>query len=171
MINRNIFRQYDIRGVVERELNDDTVRRIARAFAAMAAKQGLRRVVLGRDNRKSSPHIRDVAVDALIESGCQVVDLGVVVSPMFYFAARHLEIPAGLMITASHNPGYTPDREATSYSSPHPSSRLYKAHHNNAGRISPVPGPPYPARPGRPEHCHLLYSRFPDQARHTGRIG
>jgi phosphomannomutase/phosphoglucomutase len=105
MINRNIFRQYDIRGVVERELNDDTVRRIARAFAAMAAKQGLRRVVLGRDNRKSSPHIRDVAVDALIESGCQVVDLGVVVSPMFYFAARHLEIPAGLMITASHNPG------------------------------------------------------------------
>jgi len=105
MISSNIFRQYDIRGVVEGELNDDTVRRIARAFAAMAAEQGLHKVILGRDNRKSSPHLRDVVVDALVESGCQVIDLGTVVTPIFYFAARHLEIPAGLMITASHNPG------------------------------------------------------------------
>ncbi|MGE5543432.1 MAG: phosphomannomutase/phosphoglucomutase [Bacillota bacterium] len=105
MISSNIFRQYDIRGIVERELNDDTVRRIARAFATMAAEQGLHQVILGRDNRKSSPHLRDVVVDALVESGCQVIDLGTVVTPIFYFAARHLEIPAGLMITASHNPG------------------------------------------------------------------
>lgn len=105
MISSNIFRQYDIRGVVEGELNDDTVRRIARAFATMAAEQGLHKVILGRDNRKSSPHLRDVVVDALVESGCQVIDLGTVVTPIFYFAARHLEIPAGLMITASHNPG------------------------------------------------------------------
>ncbi|NLW44310.1 MAG: phosphomannomutase/phosphoglucomutase [Syntrophomonadaceae bacterium] len=105
MISRNIFRQYDIRGLVPQELDDDTVRRIARAFATMAGEQGLNKVVLGRDNRKSSPHLREVVVEALTDSGCQVIDLGVVVSPMFYFAARHLEIPAGLMITASHNPG------------------------------------------------------------------
>ena len=105
MISRNIFRQYDIRGLVPEELDDDTVRRIAQAFATMAAEKGLNKVVLGRDNRKSSPHLREVAVEALTDSGCQVIDLGVVVSPMFYFAARHLEIPAGLMITASHNPG------------------------------------------------------------------
>ena len=104
MISRNIFRQYDIRGLVSRELDDDTVRRIAQAFATMVAEKGLNKVVLGRDNRKSSPRLREVVVEALTDSGCQVIDLGRG-GPMFYFAARRLEIPAGLMITASHNPG------------------------------------------------------------------
>jgi len=105
MISSHIFRQYDIRGVVDRELTDATVGKIARAFATYAVRAGYRKVLVGRDNRKSSPHYRDLVVEALRGSGCDVVDLGVVVTPMFYFAARHLGVNAGLMITASHNPG------------------------------------------------------------------
>lgn len=103
-MNTNIFRQYDIRGVVDRELTDGMVTKIGRAFAAYASRAGCRRILVGRDNRKSSPRYRDLLVEALLSSGCDVVDLGVVVTPMFYFAARHLGIRAGLMITASHNP-------------------------------------------------------------------
>ena len=62
------------------------------------------KILLGHDNRHSSPGFRDIAAQALIESGCQVIDLGMVISPVFYFASHHLNIPAGLMITASHNP-------------------------------------------------------------------
>lgn len=104
MVSGNIFRQYDIRGVVDQELTDEVVDKVSRAFAAYAAQAGYHTVLIGRDNRKSSPRIRDLVVKALQASGCDVVDLGVVITPMFYFAARHLGINAGLMITASHNP-------------------------------------------------------------------
>lgn len=79
--------------------------RIARATASLALQEGKeRRIVVGRDARESSPVIRDIAVNTLVECGFEVVDLGVVVTPLFYFAARTLKIEAGLMITASHNP-------------------------------------------------------------------
>ncbi len=78
---------------------------IARAFAAMAGRQNQQTILVGRDNRISSPLMRDMVVEALLDSGCSVMDLGVVITPMFYYAARHLNIPAGIMITASHNPG------------------------------------------------------------------
>ncbi len=86
-------------------MTDELMQDIARAFAAMATRQGQQTVLVGRDNRESSPHLGQLAVDALLNSGCDVIDLGVVVTPMFYFAARHLNVPAGMMITASHNPG------------------------------------------------------------------
>lgn len=103
MLKGNIFRQYDIRGVVDRELTEDAAYRIARALAAQAAERGWRKIVLGRDNRLSSPRLREISIKALQDSGCEVIDLGVVITPIFYFAARHLDIHAGLMITASHN--------------------------------------------------------------------
>lgn len=102
---KNIFRQYDIRGVVGRDLDDKTMDQITRAFAAMAKSKGYDTVLVGRDNRLSSPQFRDTVVNALQESGCQVIDLGLVITPIFYFAARYLNIPAGMMITASHNGG------------------------------------------------------------------
>lgn len=104
-MNSNIFRQYDIRGIVDQELTDDMVVGISRAFAACTQGRGYHQVLVGRDNRKSSPRYRDLVVESLLESGCHVLDIGTVVTPMFYFAARHLGIKAGLMITASHNPG------------------------------------------------------------------
>jgi phosphomannomutase/phosphomannomutase/phosphoglucomutase len=77
---------------------------IARAFAAYARQHGYTKMLVGRDNRQSSPRFGDLVVAALLDSGCDVVDLGLVVTPMFYFASRHLNIGAGMMITASHNP-------------------------------------------------------------------
>ncbi|NLO21469.1 MAG: phosphomannomutase/phosphoglucomutase [Syntrophomonadaceae bacterium] len=103
MINPNIFRLYDIRGIVDQDLTEDAVYKIARALAAQAAQRGWNKMLLGRDNRLSSPRLREITVQALLDSGCEVLDLGVVVTPIFYFAARHLNVNAGLMITASHN--------------------------------------------------------------------
>lgn len=99
-----IFRQYDIRGIVGQDLDDDQVDRICRAFAAYASAHGQTEILLGHDNRHSSPHFRDIAARALIESGFKVIDLGMAITPMFYFACHYLKISAGLMITASHNP-------------------------------------------------------------------
>lgn len=101
----NIFRQYDIRGVVDRELTEEVMYNIARAFAVMARDCNQDTILVGRDNRLSSPRLRDVTVRALLDAGCHVIDLGVVITPLFYFASRHLDIQAGIMITASHNPG------------------------------------------------------------------
>ena len=78
---------------------------IARAFAVYAHRFGHKKMLVGRDNRQSSPLFRDLIVEALLKSGFDVVDLGTVVSPMFYYASRHLDIGAGMMITASHNGG------------------------------------------------------------------
>lgn len=100
----SIFRQYDIRGVVDQDLTDGDMDRIVRAFAVYAREKGYHQILLGYDNRHSSPHFRDIAAQALVESGCKVIDLGMVITPLFYFASRHLQVPAGIMITASHNP-------------------------------------------------------------------
>jgi phosphomannomutase/phosphomannomutase/phosphoglucomutase len=105
MSNSNIYRQYDIRGIVDQELTDDIMFNIGRAFAFYAREHGYHKILLGRDNRMSSPHYRDLLAEALLQSGCDVVDLGMVITPMFYYASRHLGIGAGIMITASHNPG------------------------------------------------------------------
>jgi len=80
-------------------------RAIARAFAHMAAERGYQEMVVGRDNRLSSLALRDVVVEALAESRIDVVDIGEVVTPVFYFSANFLGLNAGIMITASHNPG------------------------------------------------------------------
>ncbi|MGI6452371.1 MAG: phosphomannomutase/phosphoglucomutase [Syntrophomonadaceae bacterium] len=101
---QNIFRQYDIRGIVDRDITDQIMYDIARAFAARAIRAGYDTVLMGMDNRASSPRMHDLAVRAVVESGCHVIDLGIVVTPIFYFAAHYLDIRAGIMITASHNP-------------------------------------------------------------------
>jgi phosphomannomutase len=104
-----IFREYDIRGVVGEDLTADVAAAIARAYAAFLRRQapasgGALPVVVGRDNRESSPEIGDAVVAALREEGCPVVDLGTVITPVFYFARVHLGVDGGIMVTASHNP-------------------------------------------------------------------
>lgn len=76
---------------------------IARAFASYAREYGHNKMIVGHDNRISSPHFRDIVIKALRNSACDVIDLGMVITPMFYFASRHLNVQAGIMITASHN--------------------------------------------------------------------
>lgn len=104
VIAPTIFREYDIRGVVGREITVETAGAIARAYAAYLRERNERSVVVGRDLRDSSPQIRDAVVTALVESGCDLTDIGTVITPVFYFARVHLRIDGGVMITASHNP-------------------------------------------------------------------
>ena len=103
-MNPNIFRQYDIRGVAERDLSDDFARDLGRALGTYWMRQRRPRVALGRDCRLSSPRIHAALSAGLAETGVQVVDVGVVPTPLMYFAVFHLELHGGVMITGSHNP-------------------------------------------------------------------
>lgn len=104
-VNPHIFREYDIRGLVDLDLHDESVALVARGFAKMLRDAGGSRVVLGRDCRESSTRFRGVFTRALNECGVSVVDIGVVPTPMTYFAAHTLPAIDGLvMITGSHNP-------------------------------------------------------------------
>src|SRR2546422_3881391 len=108
-INPSIFREYDIRGVVGHDITPEVAEAIARGYAAFLRSRfpdSVSRipVVVGRDNRESSLWIRDSVVRGLAASGCDVVDISTVITPVFYFARVHYGIDGGVMITASHNP-------------------------------------------------------------------
>ena len=99
-----IFRAYDIRGLVDRNLTAESVAWIGRAFAAEAFEQGFRRVAVGGDGRHSTDHLREALLSGLTEGGCDVVDVGCVPTPLLYYATHALETETGIMITGSHNP-------------------------------------------------------------------
>lgn len=99
-----IFRAYDIRGLVDRNLTAEAVSWIGRAFAAQALEQGFRRVAVGGDGRRSTERLRDALVSGLAEGGCDVIDVGCVPTPLLYYATYALETGTGIMITGSHNP-------------------------------------------------------------------
>jgi len=103
-MNANVFREYDIRGLAEDELTDDFVRDLGRGVGTHLARRGARRLVLGRDCRLSSPRLRDALVAGLVETGAEVIDVGVVATPVLYFAAFHYDADGGAQITGSHNP-------------------------------------------------------------------
>jgi phosphomannomutase / phosphoglucomutase len=99
-----IFREYDIRGVVGPDLDAEGAEAIARAFGTYLASHGVRRAVIGHDNRTSSHTLYDAAVRGLAGSGCDVIKIGLCVTPMLYFALHHFGVDGGVMVTASHNP-------------------------------------------------------------------
>ena len=104
-MNTNIFRAYDIRGVANRDLTDDVATAIAQAIATLAKKRGHKPVMaLGRDARLSSPRLHAAFVAGLTRAGVQIHDIGVVATPMLYFAVNTLAVDGGIMITGSHNP-------------------------------------------------------------------
>jgi phosphomannomutase / phosphoglucomutase len=103
-VNSKVFREYDIRGIVDEEIHDSDVVRLGRAFATYMSVEGKNRVALGRDCRPSSDRYRDLLIEGMTNSGLDVVDVGVCPSPVFYFALRHLQRDGGIMVTASHNP-------------------------------------------------------------------
>ena len=98
-----IFRAYDIRGVADTELTDEIVTAIGGAIATIAADQGEYTLIIGCDGRLSSPRIKTALVKSLLASGIDIIDIGVVPSPVMYFATHELEYRSGLMITGSHN--------------------------------------------------------------------
>jgi phosphomannomutase/phosphoglucomutase len=104
MINPAIFREYDIRGIAETDLTDEHVYACGRGFGTYYRKQGQKTIVMGQDVRLSSPRIAQTLARGLNASGCTIIDIGMVPTPVLYFALFHLNIGNGIMITASHNP-------------------------------------------------------------------
>jgi phosphomannomutase/phosphoglucomutase len=104
-IAAGIFRQYDIRGVVGDDLTVDAAIALGRAFAAYLDRHGVRQpVAVGRDNRPSGQGLRDALVAGLTSCGVDVVDVGIVPTPLLYWSLSHLPVGAGIQITGSHNP-------------------------------------------------------------------
>lgn len=103
-VNPEIFREYDVRGVVGRDLTLQTVELLGRAYGTYIQDHGTREVIVGRDNRESSDPFRDALVQGLVSTGCDVIDIGTVITPILYFARVHYGIDGGVMITGSHNP-------------------------------------------------------------------
>jgi len=103
-MNPLIFREYDIRGVVDKDFNVVDAGKIGRGYATYIAERGGRRCVVGRDCRMSSQAIRDALVKGITKGGVDVIDVGLCPTPLLYFANRHLGADGGVMITASHNP-------------------------------------------------------------------
>ena len=103
-MNRNIFREYDIRGVADRDLSDDLARDLGRALGTFHRRAGRERISLGRDCRLSSPRLHAALRDGLLETGLNLVDIGVGATPMMYFSVFYLDLDGGVQITGSHNP-------------------------------------------------------------------
>jgi len=103
-IKTNIFREYDIRGVVPDELNKDVVHLLGLAMGTYYNDKGAGRISLGRDCRLSSPDLSEWLMEGLMESGVEVVDVGMVPTPLLYFSLHQLQVDGGVQITGSHNP-------------------------------------------------------------------
>ncbi len=96
-----IFKAYDIRGVYPSELSETIAKRIGMAYGTFI-NSGT--VVVGRDGRASSPSLQKAIIEGLIETGCQVLDIGLIATPVLYYAIKRLKADGGVMVTASHNP-------------------------------------------------------------------
>lgn len=103
-INPEIFREYDIRGIVGRDLDDAAVEVLGRAMGTFFLGRGQRDVAVGQDCRLSSPDFGRALIRGLLSTGCDVADIGVVPTPLLYFSVFYRKMPAGVMITGSHNP-------------------------------------------------------------------
>jgi phosphomannomutase/phosphoglucomutase len=100
----HIFRAYDIRGDASRELTQELMANIGLALGTIAGEMGEQSLLVGCDGRNSSPVLKSALVRSLMESGRDVIDIGLVPTPVLYFATRHLNCRSGLMVTGSHNP-------------------------------------------------------------------
>ncbi|MFH1024299.1 MAG: phosphomannomutase/phosphoglucomutase [Planctomycetota bacterium] len=155
----SIFKAYDIRGVYPGEINEDAARRIGAATARFL-KTGA--IVVGRDMRVSSDNLADALVAGILETGTNVLDIGVVSTPMVYFAIGSRDLGGGIMVTASHNPakynGFKISREkAIPLSSETGLADIEK--------LAGIPSPPAP-KPGKRETAEIL----PDYAAHVLRF-
>jgi phosphomannomutase/phosphoglucomutase len=103
-INPQIYREYDIRGIVERDLKPWIAKRLGQGFGTHLARQGRSRLVVGRDGRLSSGELEEAAIEGLLSTGADVVEIGVCPTPVYYFSIFHLDREGGMMVTGSHNP-------------------------------------------------------------------
>src|SRR5512139_3731762 len=104
MISPGIFKAYDIRGVVDTTLTIEAVRAIGAAVGSTAAECGVTQVVVGRDGRLSGPKLSAALIEGIRSTGVGVIDIGMVPTPVLYYATHHLATGTGVEITGSHNP-------------------------------------------------------------------
>ena len=104
-LSRTIFREYDIRGVAGKDLTEEAATLIAGAFAAFLGEKGVRgAIAVGRDNRPSGARLHSALVAGLLASGINVLDIGIVPTPVAYWSQHNLDVVGGIQITGSHNP-------------------------------------------------------------------
>ena len=103
-LSPGIFKAYDIRGIVGTTLDASVAKKIGQAFGSAVLAKGEKKVVIGRDGRLSGPELAAALADGLQAAGVEVIDLGVVATPMVYFGTHVLDAKSGIMVTGSHNP-------------------------------------------------------------------
>ncbi|MFB0564858.1 MAG: phosphomannomutase/phosphoglucomutase [Candidatus Aminicenantaceae bacterium] len=103
-MNPEIFREYDIRGIVDKDLNSSTVELLGKGIGTYFRRMKKREVLVGRDCRLSSQPYSEALTKGLISTGCEVLELGIIPTPLLYFAMYHKKKEAGVIITGSHNP-------------------------------------------------------------------
>jgi phosphomannomutase/phosphoglucomutase len=101
----HVFKEYDIRGRAGEELDENFAYLLGAAFAEMVRQAGEQKVVVGHDNRISSPALHRALIAGLSQASCRVIDIGQVTTPMFYYSLEYTNVPCGMIVTASHNPG------------------------------------------------------------------
>ncbi len=99
-----IFREYDIRGVAGRDILDEDVVNIGKAYGSLLKTQNRNNISVGRDCRLTSQKFAQLFIDGIISTGCNVIDIGTCPTPVLYFSIQHLNLGGGAMVTASHNP-------------------------------------------------------------------
>src|SRR5216683_7720254 len=104
MLNPHVFRAYDVRGLVGPDINPDVFRQVGRAYATLVRRNSGRRIAVGQDNRLSSNGLKAGFVDGVRAAGVGVIDIGLVTTPILYFATAHWKLDGGANITGSHNP-------------------------------------------------------------------
>lgn len=102
--NSSILRAYDIRGIYNQTLFDADAFFVGKTFASFLSKKGRKKIVVACDGRYSSPALKENLIKGLVESGVEVIDVGLGPTPMLYFSVYHLNCDAGIMVTGSHNP-------------------------------------------------------------------
>ncbi len=103
-INNAIFREYDVRGIYGNDLNEDVAYTVGKAFGSYVRELGESKVILGHDNRDSHHELYPALMQGILDSGVNVLSLGLVTTPMHNFAKIYYDVNAGIMVTASHNP-------------------------------------------------------------------
>jgi phosphomannomutase/phosphoglucomutase len=103
-MNPEVFREYDVRGVVDRDLTPDFARELGRSIGAYALRGGVRTMTVGRDCRLSSESYLNAVAEGIRSTGIDVIDIGLCATSMLYYSIRHLKTDGGVMITGSHNP-------------------------------------------------------------------
>jgi len=104
IINPGIFREYDIRGVAGKDIREEDVVSIGKAYGSLLTKQNKKIVSVGRDCRLTSEKFSQLFIQGIISTGCDVIDIGICPTPVLYFSIQHLNLEGGAMVTASHNP-------------------------------------------------------------------